>query len=242
MNKEELLLKDRYCKLSDQELSELYDSGNLTSIAKETLLTELNNRGLSLDKVNEVLNNSADDRDLIYLNSSPLPLPKIWIGFLIAGIAFLAEFYDVLAGYTRIGIRTPILMIGCGYWLFCVDRFHRILNHISAGTYKISSRTAAVFHFIPIFNIYWIIRWPIEFADFLSKNGRGRILSGWILGILFLIFIVLGRAFDGPIGLFCIFLLFLYMSSKLGKCVELFESRKKQSGPKCFEDTPDSWF
>lgn len=235
-------LRERYNNLSDLELIELRNSGNLTESAEAALIEELNKRKLTLDKINSIVDTEIREKKRYHLNSSPPPVPKVWIGFLIAGIALIAEFYDIYAGNVKVGIRTPILMIGSGYWLFCVDRFHRILDHISSGSYKLSAKTAAVFHLIPLYNIYWIIRWPVEFSNFLNENGKVTILPGWILGSLLLLFVLLGRAFDGTISLFCIFSLFLYMSSKLGKQVLSFETSKLQPVPQPYEESQHKWF
>jgi len=84
------------------------------------------------------------------------------------------------------------------------------------------------FHLVPVFNLYWAVRWPIAFSKFIKKNDSVPIFPGWLLGLFLLLCLFIGRAFDGAISLFCIFSLFAYMTSKLRKKALLFEAMKTQ--------------
>jgi hypothetical protein len=211
-------LAERYRLLTDHELAELQKSGQLSESAEAILNEEIAGRGLAEGKIDDLVAEIQNEQRKRRIESPPPQVARIWVGFLIAGAVLFAEIFDEVAGYTgRVGLRTPVLIIGSAYWLFCVHRFHKILEHKSAGTYKISPTKAVGFHLIPLFNIYWAIRWPIEFAGFLKNRGKVSILPGWVLGLALIFSMAMFRGFDGAIGMFCIFILFLYMSSRLRK-------------------------
>ena len=110
-------------------------------------------------------------------------------------------------------------LVGYGFWLFCIYRFHRILNQVTAGSYAISPWVSVGFHFIPIVNLWWHIKWPGEFSRFIRAQGTMGIWPGALIGVLLLIS-TLVRFFDGGISLFLIFSIGIYLRSKLTRYLE----------------------
>jgi|SRR3989304_1780024 len=216
-------LKKRYSTLSDSELIQLYRVGGLTDEATIELSEQFAIRGLTTGMVDNIIAEESNEQKQEYLTSTPRPIPKIWIGFLIAGAALIAEFYDAYIGLSReFGIRTLFLILGTVYWFFCVHRFHVILKHISLGAYAISPAAAVGFHFVPFYNFYWVFKWPITLVDFLKQKSKVQVIPGWLIGMLLLLSILVSRLFDGSIGLACIYCLFLYLASKLRQGVYRF--------------------
>jgi hypothetical protein len=155
-------------------------------------------------------------------SSEPLPpLRRIWIGFILA-FGFLAAEILVVTAEGSPGARALLLGVGFAgalYWLACVQRFHTILNLIApyvAGksTYPYTPGQAVGYHFIPFYNLYWAYKWPAELSSYLQENTPVRMVSGGALGLLALAALLL-RFLDGFVGLSLLFLIGLYISSKL---------------------------
>ena len=155
-------------------------------------------------------------------SSEPLPpLRRIWIGFVLAFGFLAAELFAVNDGNEGVAGLLALVFgfAGALYWLACVQRFHTILNLIApfvAGksTYPYTSSQAVWYHFIPIYNLIWVYKWPAALSRFLQENTPVRMISGGVLGLLSL-FALLLRFLDGFLGLSCLFLIGFYISGKL---------------------------
>jgi hypothetical protein len=159
--------------------------------------------------------------------------PRVWIGFLLAFGFLMAEIVDVnnAKSSETHGFTIIVGLIGWLYWLSCVQRFHTILNQISPHvggepTYPIKPGQAVWSHFIPFYNIVWIFKWPRELALFLETQTSVKILSGELLGFLFLVSMLVFRLFDGFIGLTMVFTLGVYISRRLREAVAFHEQTR----------------
>jgi hypothetical protein len=209
-------LRKRYASLSDSELVELHKAGGLTEEASNELKKLLSERGIEGSKIEEIVSDQSNQQRQEYLSSAPKPIPKVWIGFVIAAVGLLAEFFDGAAGFEgRFGTATLFFICGTVYWLFCLHRLHDILKHVSFGTYPISPAAAVGFHFIPFYNLYWVFKWPMEFVRFLKQNQNVVAIPGWLMGLSLLFSMLVARILDGAIGQALIFCLLLYLASKL---------------------------
>ena len=150
------------------------------------------------------------------------PFPRLWIGFALAALFLIAEILEV----QLIDLRFPHMRstgpvpkaIAVGafcYWLFCIHRLHKILNAIAPGGYPISPAQAAWFHLIPLFNFFWLVRWPYRLSNFIKAQGSVPMLSGQLLGLFLLVSIILGRTVDGALGLAGLFGVAAYISGKI---------------------------
>lgn len=143
--------------------------------------------------------------------------PWVWLGFMFA-LAFLVletlmVILDLERGPLKLGM-TVIWIGGLVYWLVCVHRFHKILREISHGGYPIDGAEAVGYHFIPVYNFYWMFKWSSVLSRYINARGRVRMIPGFFVGlILFLSFIL--RSFDGGLGLLALFGTTAYISSKL---------------------------
>ena len=148
-------------------------------------------------------------------------LPPVAIGYISVVLFWVASFIDTEndpnAYFGPLMLITHL--ISYGFWLFCVFRFHRILKQVTAGSYAISPWVSVGFHFIPIINLWWLIKWPREFSRFIRAQGTVGIWPGTLIGVLLLIS-TLVRFFDGGISLFLIFSLGIYLRSKLTRYLE----------------------
>ena len=140
-------------------------------------------------------------------------LPRVWIGFIFASAFFLSEIIE-LSGTKLEPIFRFIAFGGFVYWLFCIHRFHKILGQLSTVKYPISPRAAVGYHFIPLFNIVWLLKWPLEFSKFINVQGAVRMVGGGFLGLSLIISFLLGWV-DGALSLALSFLITIYMKNKL---------------------------
>jgi hypothetical protein len=214
-------LRRRYRSLSDSELIELHKAGELTEEASSELDKLLSERGIDGTKIEKITSDQLNQQRQEYLSSSPKPIPKVWIGFVIAGLALAVESTDSPAVYEREFRASTLFLIGGDvYWLFCLYRFHAILKHLSFGTYPISPANAVGFHFIPFYNVYWVFKWPTELVRFLKQNPNGWAIPGWLLGLLFLLSPFVGGVFNsGATFLILIFCLLSYIASEIRRQV-----------------------
>jgi hypothetical protein len=94
-------------------------------------------------------------------------LPHVWLGFIFVFLFFASEIIEAFQGYERIGPFTLLSSLGgMIFWLFCVYRFHKVLNEMNSS-YPISPGEAVGKHFIPFYNFTGSLRgrrrWRISF-------------------------------------------------------------------------------
>jgi hypothetical protein len=211
-------LVKRYSTRSDQELIELHKSDDLTDIALSAIKDELNKRGLTIKEIESIAHQKQQEKIEAFKKGAIPKAPKVWIGFIFAAIFFVGEIVLVFGFEGKFTpILTPIGLIGICYWLFCIQRFHQILDTLTIDEYVISPGKAVGFHFIPFYNFYWIFKWPIELSKFINGLGNVTMVNGSFIGLLLLICPFIYKIIDGAIGLTCIFLVGLYINSKIKK-------------------------
>jgi hypothetical protein len=127
-------------------------------------------------------------------------LPKIWPGLIFAVIPFILimavpgpQFAQEVSfrwsdatGFVPIAGKdlTPMhpmmpfaiasVVLGWAFWLYSVFRLHVELRRV-AGDYPISPNKAALFHLIPLFNLYWAFAWTKSLSEF--ARGRSILMS-----------------------------------------------------------------
>jgi len=146
--------------------------------------------------------------------SSP---PWVWVGFLFAGAFFVIEVLFVILDLDETQIDAFLMVILIGgwiYWLICIHRIHKILNELTQNRYSYTPGEAAGRHVIPFYNLYWIVKWPAELSNYLNRKGRVSIISGYVIGTMLLLAVLL-RLVDGAIGMAFLFGVTMYVSSKL---------------------------
>ena len=148
--------------------------------------------------------------------SSP---PWVWIGFLFAGAFFTLEILFVFLELDEASVDVILKLVaiaGAIYWMVCVHRIHKILSELTRGRYPITPGQAAAFHIIPIYNIVWLFKWPMELSSYLNSRGRVKIIAGGLIGALFLLSFLL-RLFDGSFGMASMFGVLWYVSAKVSQ-------------------------
>jgi len=116
-------------------------------------------------------------------------LPVIWPVYILTGGIILAEF---IAGhledpYDLINIYLLLLLIALIYNYVCIYKIHRFLDIITDNSYPIKPGLAVFYHFVPIYNFYWIYKWTTKLEKFINKNlSDSELKEGGSLAYIFL--------------------------------------------------------
>lgn len=131
-------------------------------------------------------------------------LPQLWIGYAAAGVLLALEGCALFL-YSRGAISDeqffapldiPYIALGIGvfvYWLVCVYKIHKVLQQATDGTYPITAKRAVGFHFLPLYNLYWLFKWPAEAIKFINVNAPAVKMKPYVPGTALLIGFLLGR-------------------------------------------------
>lgn len=166
---------------------------------------------------------------------APAAFPRIWIGYLL-GVATIITEMVAISLHPELA-KEPLLVpplylflanfISLVYWLVCVYEFHVILMQTASGGYSIKPVRAAWFHLIPIYGLYWVYKWPREFARFVNSRVPAPLMhperTGLAVFLAFMIFLFLDRGF-GMILLF-------WAASHLSRCLRFALSAQPASPP-----------
>lgn len=154
-----------------------------------------------------------------------LPLPRIWIGYALGVANMVAEIVAVslhpelakgpdLAKGEFPAIPLYLFLtafVGGVYWLACIYRIHAVLARVPGWKHPISPARAAGFHFIPLYSLYWIFKWPLEIARFVNARLRRPLMKPALVGIAILLALVM-HVLDSGFGLILMFLPLSYVS------------------------------
>jgi hypothetical protein len=158
--------------------------------------------------------------------SEALPsLPAIWVGYLLGVATMVAEYVAVslhpeltkAPDLSKGQFAVPPLylfltsFVGGVYWLACIYRIHVVLARVPGWKHPISPARAVGFHFIPIYFLYWIFKWPLEIAKFVNGRLRRPLMKPVTIGIATLLALVT-HLFDAGFGLILLFLPLSYVS------------------------------
>lgn len=146
-------------------------------------------------------------------------LPRVWIGYLLSfatlvamlvaveqhpelapGGLFVPPLYLFLAGFVTLV-----------YWLVCVHRMHVVLAHVAGWKHPVSPARAVGFHFIPIYSLYWLYKWPSEVARFVNWKSQRQAVKPAKPGI-FVFVSYLACLVLGPGGLLLLFVCLAYLN------------------------------
>jgi hypothetical protein len=152
---------------------------------------------------------------------SKLPtLPQLWIGYLL-GVATIITELIAVSLHPNMTAGGPFdiplyfflpIFIGFVYWLVCVYKYHVVMQHIPGWTHPISPARAVGFHFIPIYNLYWVFKWPQEIARFVNWRFHRPVMKPQMVGLMVFAAFVMRFLFDPGLGLIMLFFAASYVS------------------------------
>ena len=161
--------------------------------------------------------------------------PVIWIGYLLGAATVATEFIavDLHPELAKGGGIPPLYLflvsfVGGVYWFVCVRRYHVILAQAPGWKHPISPARSVGFHFIPLYNLYWIFKWPKEIATFVNARLRAPVMKPLPVGIAFLGAVVL-RFLDPGFGLILLFFPMSYISECLRRALAAAPSSESPS-------------
>ncbi len=151
-------------------------------------------------------------------------LPNFSLGYVIAALLLIGQIIQVIARLILVKQKvypmiSPIGVAGWIYWFICIYQMHNVLAELTNSTYPISPAAAVGYHFIPLYNVYWIFRWPAEIAKFVNSHlGRKATFKG--TGIFLFIAPFLLRMVGAGIPLIIAFSVGLYLSRKILQVIQ----------------------
>ena len=120
------------------------------------------------------------------------------IGYIFSIIFLIYEFYPSDEP-DEIYIPLSIIILG---WLFYLYSVYRILtafyNHYS-GKFQIKPLWGIVAHLIPIFNFYWLYKWPKSITDYVWRKEKYFLFDEKLVPSLLIVGVLLTRI-DFAIG------------------------------------------
>lgn len=157
------------------------------------------------------------------------PLPQLWIGYVLGFATIIAEFVaaSLHPELTKAVFPIPplylflVMFVGGVYWLVCVYRYHVVMRYVPGWKHPISPVRAVGFHFIPIYNLYWVFKWPQEIARFVNWRFGQPVMKPQMVGIIVFAAFVLRVLFDPGLGLILLFLAASYVSGCLRRALAL---------------------
>jgi hypothetical protein len=170
----------------------------------------------------------------------PVPMPKLWIGYLLALATFIGEIIAVsrhpeIVNTKELTFAVPPLeiflpvFVARAYWFVCVYRYHKILAAIPRYVHPISPAKAVGFHFIPFFNIYWVFAWPSAIADYVNARLGARLMKGWVLGAGFVAASLCQLLLNAGFGVALLFLATSYVSAFLSRALAIPQQPAQQT-------------
>jgi hypothetical protein len=155
-------------------------------------------------------------------------LPKIWIGYLLAFATLIGEIIAVARnpqlvkgmdiGALPLEIYLPTF-VAVVYWLVCVHRYHVVLANVPGWKHPISPSRAVWFHFIPVYVIYWVFRWPAAIADFVNQRLRSPVMNKWTVGTMFFSSLLCRLFVDSALSVAMMFFACTYVSGFLQRAL-----------------------
>jgi hypothetical protein len=102
------------------------------------------------------------------------------------------------------------MFVALVYWLVCVHRLHVVLKEVPGWKHPISPARAVGFHFLPVYSLYWLYKWPRELAKFVNWRLQRPALKPEKAG-LFVFFAYVSCIVLGPGGMLLLFLCIAYL-------------------------------
>ncbi len=157
----------------------------------------------------------------------PKPLP-VGIGFLLVLGVILAEVVaTIIVAKGGRPTGNPFVFfawaVTFAYYLSCVFRFHKVMHEATRGHYSITPGKATYYHLFPVFNFYWLCRWPMQFAKFINHRRGISTIHGVPCGLGLVASAVTCLLFNPALGLAGLFLVLAYLTNHLEQFVAYLE-------------------
>jgi hypothetical protein len=152
-------------------------------------------------------------------------LPNFRIGINLSVLYFLFSYgMGIISYYVKgtsndltltlaylAAVATLIFFI---FWLVCVGQLHRLIQKNLANDYPISPNQAVWLHLIPLYDVYWLFKWPMVLAEFIKSKTITCRIPSWALGFLLLAGISLSW-FNLGAGMLILYIVGFYLAEKI---------------------------
>lgn len=158
------------------------------------------------------------------ITAGSVRFPKIWVGFVLAAIFLAAEVIEIVlrpsSVHERFSPWSVLLgLVGLVYWCRCLYSIHKAVFVMADNCYPISPARAVGFGFLPIYNLYWMFKWPSELLDFVRMRSNIKTCEPWAVGLLLLIGAIAGKI-DGTVWLVINFSVLAYLTGLLKRSLK----------------------
>jgi hypothetical protein len=150
----------------------------------------------------------------------PPAWPAIWPGYAVAVAMLVLEVIGTQAWSPA--FRAAFVGLGLAgflYWIAAVRRLHQVLAAVTGGTYPISPGRAALYHFVPVYDLYWILRWPYAVALFVNSHTSRLPMSAALPGMAILAALAVRIFVDAALGTAALFAVLGYLVGKTQEAV-----------------------
>lgn len=120
-------------------------------------------------------------------------IPPLALGYIFPVASLVYEFETLNdPDPNEFVFSITLTILASWYFVWHVYLLHRLIHARFEGRYPITARWAALAHFIPIYNAYWLYKWPQELSEFLLHKAKRHAFNTRLIHIL---------TFGGPIVL-----------------------------------------
>lgn len=165
----------------------------------------------------------------------PSGLPKVWVGYIIAAAFIVVGVGQAIVDPTTADRVTPLEILiflgGWFYWLFCVYRIHKVIAEATNFSHPITPRQAVGYHFLPLYNLYWVFKWPNEIAKFVNDRVPSNKMPRSWAGFFLVVGVLVQGYVDSALGLAVVFSVGVYLTRKISRAL-VAEQRTEDQGEK----------
>jgi hypothetical protein len=155
-------------------------------------------------------------------------LAKIWIGYLLAFATLVGEMIAVARNPELAKGRTlppfrPRFISPRLWQLFtgwsARSSYHVVLANVPGWQHPISPARAVWCHFIPVYVVYWVLRWPAAIADFVNQRLQAPVMNKWTIGTMFSASLLCRLFVDSALSAAMLFFACTYISGFLQRAL-----------------------
>ena len=110
-------------------------------------------------------------------------LPQMWPGLALVttyAVILLIEALDPSVSLDKIfPLFVLIGLSGWLWWMSWVYRIHKVLAAATNSRYPVTPRKAVLYHFVPLYNMIWVLKWTRQLSKFVNSQRLGTMSSMW---------------------------------------------------------------
>ena len=148
----------------------------------------------------------------------------VFLSAVLFGIHLTIALYEAFVAPDSLalldGLSILFLVPGIVYWYLCIYWTHKTLRAMTRNVYPVTPGRAAFYSIIPLFQIYWIFRWPAAMAKFINDVSGEKKMAVWYPGAAFILAALVSRFLDTALALFINFLFLQHLIRGINAAVQ----------------------